>query len=519
MSMHTEHEKSTDAPSPPRIVLLDDDPMQVQLLENILAKENYQTIGYTDTQKALKKIAQFIPDLILLDLTMPEIDGFEVCRRLKANDATRHIPVIFVTASTDQATESRGFELGAVDYITKPYNPIITKARVRNHIELKQHRDSLALLVRERTAERDKSLQQFQDLVEKSMVGIAIIQEDEVVYQNPEIQRTVGNLAAAIREKDFGLIHPDHLAQLKLAYQNFSNGSTANAEADVQILSNKPSREDKQYKWVNCRASTFHYQGRETILINLVDITHTKALEKLLLNRNKMASLGRIAAGMAHEIRNPLTGITSYLYSLEQICESETVVPKDIDLMKEIIGQLKLASHKVEAVIKRVLDFSKPTIPQMAQVDINQCLTNVLQLTALTLSKAGIEVTTALNKKLPHCYGDMALIEQVFLNLVQNAGRALKRADGKKKIAVTSYTHDNHINITVSDSGPGVSMDIRDKIFDPFFTTSSDGSGIGLSIAQRIVTDHNGILAVTDGKLGGAHFIVTLPIEKRKYPR
>jgi PAS domain S-box-containing protein len=516
-SMHTQHEKSMGRQSPPKIFIVDDDPTQVRLLENILAKENYQTIGYTDNEKALEEISQFLPDLILLDLAMPKIDGFEVCSRLKADDMTRHIPVIFVTASTDKATESKGFELGAVDYITKPYDPIITKARVRNHIELKQHRDSLALLVRERTAERDKSLQQFQDLVEKSMVGIAIIQNGQAVYQNPEMKRTVGDLAATIRKKDVGLIHPDHLAQVKLAYQSILNGTTANAEADVRILSNEPSSE--QYKWVNCRASTFHYQGRETILVNLVDITHTKALEKLLLNRNKMASLGRIAAGMAHEIRNPLTGITSYLYSLEQICESKTVVPKDIELMKEIIGQLKLASHKVEAVIKRVLDFSKPTTPQMTEVDINQCLTNVLQLTALTLRKAGIEVTTSLSEKLPCCYGDMALIEQVFLNLIQNAGRALKRAEGKKKIAVTSYPRDKHINITISDSGCGVSKDIRDKIFDPFFTTRSDGSGIGLSIAQRIVTDHNGLLAVTDGKLGGADFIVTLPIEKRKYPR
>jgi signal transduction histidine kinase len=222
---------------------------------------------------------------------------------------------------------------------------------------------------------------------------------------------------------------------------------------------------------------------------------------------------------MAHEIRNPLTGITSYLYSLEQLCESKTVMPKDIDLMKEIVGQLKLASHKVEAVIKRVLDFSKPTAPQMVRVDINQCIANVLNLTAVTLRKAGIEVTTALSKKSPHCYGDMALLEQVLLNLIQNAGRAVKDGKGKKKIAVSTHAHDNHISIAVSDSGSGVPKDIQEKIFDPFFTTSSDGSGIGLSIAQRIVTDHNGLLTVEDGELGGAHFTITLPIEKRRYPR
>jgi signal transduction histidine kinase len=294
---------------------------------------------------------------------------------------------------------------------------------------------------------------------------------------------------------------------------------TFNMQVDVRILADEQTEAGKAYKWVNCRASTFNYQGREAILINLVDITHTKDLEKLLLNRNKMASLGRIASGMAHEIRNPLTGITSYLYSLDQICASKTVLPKDIELMQEIIDQLKQASHKVDAVIKRVLDFSKPTAPQMVKVDVNQCIDNVLNLTAVTMRKAGIEITTALADKLPNCYGDVTLIEQVILNLIQNAGRALREIKDNKKIAVSSYAHDNSISIAVSDSGPGVPKDLREKIFDPFFTNSPDGSGIGLSIAQRIVTDHSGSITVEESQLGGAHFTVTLPIEKRRYSR
>lgn len=517
--MNVESTKPMGALSTAKVLIVDDDPLQLQLLENILKKEQYDIIGYTDNVKAFKDIVRINPDLILLDLIMPEMDGFEMCRRLKADDRTRRIPVIFVTADSDRLTESEGFELGAVDYITKPFDDVVICARVRNHIELKRHRDSLELLIRERTAERDKSQQQFQDLVENSLVGIAIIQDDKVVYQNPELRRTVTDLPVKIQDKDFDFIHPDNLGQLKIAYQNLMNRSTANVEADVQILSNSQTGEDKAYKWVNCRASLFNYQGRETILINMVDITHTKKLEKLLLNRNKMSSLGRIASGMAHEIRNPLTGITSYLYTLDHICESKTVMPKDIDLMKEIIGQLKLASHKVEAVIKRALDFSKPTAPKMVRVDVNQCLTNVLGLTAVTMRKAGIEITTSLSKKCLHCYGDVNLIEQVILNLIQNAGQALKNVKGPKRVAVSSYAHDAYISIAVSDSGPGVPDSLREKIFDPFFTTSSEGSGIGLSIAQRIVTDHGGTLTVEKGALGGAHFTITLAIEKRNYSR
>jgi signal transduction histidine kinase/CheY-like chemotaxis protein len=503
----------------PKILIIDDDPIQIQLLANILKLENYEIIGYQDNIKALEDTPGIMPDLILLDLIMPHMDGFEICRKLKSNARTRDIPIIFVTATTDQTTESEGFKLGAVDYITKPFNPVVIQARIRTHIELKQHRDSLEQLLQERTAERDKSRQQFQDLVEKSLVGIAIVQNERLAYQNPELARIVPDLGEKILAKDFEFIHPEHLPQLLNIYQSFVDGQVNVVESDLRIASKGGGGRRADFKWFNCRACTFTYQGREAILINLVDITHTKELEKLLLNRNKMASLGRIASGMAHEIRNPLTGITSYLYTLEQLCDSKTLLPKDIALMREIVGQLKLASHKVDSVIKRVLDFSRPAAPRMALVDINQCLNNVINLTALTMRKAGIQVHTALSDNLPQCHGDMALMEQVFLNLTQNAARALKNVAGSKKIAISSYTVDKQIHIVVSDSGPGVPDELKDKIFDPFFTTNPDGSGIGLSIAQRIVTDHNGSLTVTSGKLGGAHFTVSLPIEKRKFPR
>jgi signal transduction histidine kinase len=290
-------------------------------------------------------------------------------------------------------------------------------------------------------------------------------------------------------------------------------------EADFRVMKESGDAATLQTIWINCRAAKFQYKEREAILVNVTDISHTKELERSLLLRNKMASLGRIASGMAHEIRNPLTGITSYLYTLEQLCELETLLPKDIALMGEIVGQLKLASHKVDTVIKRVLDFSRPTPPQMVRIDLNERLNNVLQLTAITLRKAGIKVTTNLSPSLPHCYGDVALLEQVFLNLVQNAAHAVEKSSAEKQIDIHSYALDNLVCAVISDSGPGVPASIKEKVFDPFFTTGSDGSGIGLSIAQRIITDHNGTLSLDDGPLGGARFSVSIPIEKRKLRR
>lgn len=502
-----------------RIVVIDDDRFQIQLLESILRQEGYEVIGYEDSREALDGVRLETPDLILTDLIMPGLDGFEVIRSLKADAQTRNIPVVLVTAKNDQQTESEGFDLGAVDYITKPLSAPVVKARVRAQLELKRHREALERLVQQRTAELDSSRRQFQDLVEESLVGIAIIQDRQVVYQNPECKRIIPDLRRGFADQDFSFVHAGDLLKIKQAYTGLAAQATQHIEADIRITVADKQGEADGVTWINCRAVQFTYQGRDAILVNIVDITHTKELEQLLLLRNKMASLGRIASGMAHEIRNPLTGITSYLYTLEQLCQLETLLPKDVSLMNEIVGQLKLASHKVDAVIKRVLDFSKPTAPQMIQIDINQCLNNVLQLTAVTLRKAGIQVNIDLAPDLSPCYGDVALIEQVFLNLIQNAASAVRSAEREKQIQVRSYVQSQQIHVTVADSGLGVPLDLREKIFDPFFTTRQDGSGIGLSIAQRIVTDHCGSLLVQDSDLGGALFTVVLPIEKRKFQR
>lgn len=518
MSPDDDYLSGNDNTPPPKILVVDDDKFQIQLIERILTQAQYEVVGYNDSSEALGNVHDIDPDLILLDLIMPDIDGFEMCRRLKSDENTKHIPIIFLTARKDQDTESKVFELGAVDYITKPYNPITVNVRIQNQLTLKRQRDALAFLVHQRTVERDKSQQQFQDLVEKQLVGIAIIKGNKAVYQNPELTRMVPDLAKRVAAQDFSFIHAGDHAQLIQSYQGLVDRNLLSFEADIRILHKEPST-DNGIKWINCRASVFNYQGEDAILVNLVDITHTKELEQLLLIRNKMASLGRVASGMAHEIRNPLTGITSYLYTLEQMCEQKTLLPKDIELMKQIVGQLKLASHKVDAVIKRVLDFSKPTAPRMVAININKCLNNILDLTAVTLRKAGIILETRLDENLPLCYGDIGLVEQVFLNLIQNASRAVKASPEDKKIDVATYVRDNQIQINVSDSGPGVPEDLKEKIFDPFFTTSSDGSGIGLSIAQRIIADHNGAIGVQTSKLGGAQFMVTLPIEKRKMKR
>jgi len=134
------------------ILVVDDAETHIDILVETLG-DDYDVVAAMDGESALESIESDLPDLILLDIVMPGMDGYQVCEKLKSEDRTRNIPIIFVTVLGEEEGEAKGFALGAVDYISKPFNPELVKARVRNHLELKDHRDHLGKLVEERTDE------------------------------------------------------------------------------------------------------------------------------------------------------------------------------------------------------------------------------------------------------------------------------------------------------------------------------------------------------------------------------
>jgi putative two-component system response regulator len=166
-----------------KILVVDDSPENVRLLVELL-KNEYEITVATSGEQALRRVeSDTLPDLILLDVIMPGIDGYEVCARLKERESTRTIPIIFLSSLDTEGNEARGLELGAVDYITKPISPSIVRARIRNHLELKNHRDRLEELVRERTRE----LEQTQAVTFMSLGTLAEFRDPET---GGHIQRT-----------------------------------------------------------------------------------------------------------------------------------------------------------------------------------------------------------------------------------------------------------------------------------------------------------------------------------------
>jgi len=364
--------------------------------------------------------------------------------------------------------------------------------------------------IRRYTAEQEMrdSESRFRSLVENSHTGIFIIQDDRIVYKNPEQERLFGPLPDNFNVTNFDKIYPDDVETVKDFYQSVSSGRFKELSIEYRFYSMGEERKEVSLSWVHVNASTIEYMGKKAILINMLDITRAKEMEALLGVKDKMTSLGHVAAGIAHEIRNPLSGINVLLDAIrERLSDVE-----NSQEFTELISHAKTAAGKIEGVIKRVLDFSKPSTPQLKPEDINSVIKEAVMLSSVAMRKTGVRISTALDETLPDIMIDRQQIEQVIMNLITNASEALKKSDKDKSINIATRLEQQSVIVVVSDSGPGISQPEAKKIFDPFYTTKSDGSGIGLSICQRIIADHKGTITVSQSVTGGAAFCIRIPV-------
>ena len=370
-----------------------------------------------------------------------------------------------------------------------------------NNLRLAKERDAARRSLR-------KSGKRFMDLVESSLTCISIIKNHRVIYQNASETGLFGPISNAFVPPDFLSVHPDDRPRVKMFYQKLLTGTEENRDMDYRFYPQDAPDVTQNMRWVYCRATEIDYDNSKAILVNLMDATEAKEVEHLIRIEEKMSSLGRVAAGIAHEIRNPLSGIYIYLNNLKKIYQTD---PQS-DKVYDILAKMQAASGKIESIIKRVMDFSKPSHPRFVLASLDQYIEEAIQLSSVALRKSNIVLEVDLADDLPSLHTDPQMIEEVILNLITNAMEAMKDMEVNKQIRISSEKTDKAIALCVADSGPGISPELHDKIFDPFYTTKTNSSGIGLSICHRIISDHGGTLNVGKSALGGAEFIIELPL-------
>ena len=359
-----------------------------------------------------------------------------------------------------------------------------------------------------------ESEKSFRDLVENALMGISIYQDGKIVYENSEQERIFGFIKHAATIRNFErLVHPNDIEKFRAVHSILQSGNFEGMDTDIRFYPGGRLDNKSDMKWVQFRASRIEYRGRDAVLINMMDITRARQLENVLNIEDKMTSLGRVAAGMAHEIRSPLSGINLLFANLKMIShEHDTIRGEMLGEIRTIVDKTMEASHKIESVVRRVLDFTRPSEIRKKPIDLNQPVEEAVKLSTVTLRKEGITVENRLLEEIPQCYADARLIEQVLLNLITNAIQAMNGCGHPKRLRISSAVEENHAVIRIADSGPGVPLTVWDKIFDPYFSTKSKGSGIGLSLSRRIIQDHQGVLEVAKSRWNGAEFIIRLPL-------
>jgi two-component system NtrC family sensor kinase len=242
-------------------------------------------------------------------------------------------------------------------------------------------------------------------------------------------------------------------------------------------------------------------------VISARDVTELKRLEEQLIQAEKLAAMGQMLAGVAHELNNPLTAI---LGVTELLRDSG-------DLQENTKRQLELThrqARRAARIVQNLLEFSRPAAPQKRPVDVNTLIERTLQLQDHSLRRNNVQVDFQPQSELPMVIGDANQLIQVFLNLISNAEYAIREVRETGRVQIRIGRIGGHISVTVQDDGVGVSPEALPKIFDPFYTTKrpGGGTGLGLSICMSIVREHGGSIDVETLPAGGTAFTVYLPI-------
>ncbi|MDH4139140.1 MAG: ATP-binding protein [Coriobacteriia bacterium] len=236
-------------------------------------------------------------------------------------------------------------------------------------------------------------------------------------------------------------------------------------------------------------------------VVTLEDVSEVKSLTEQLIRADRLAAMGELTAGVAHEVRNPLGIIRASVQLIEESDVGEQRVTEATDIIKQEIDRL-------DKVIKALLDFGRPSKPTFVRVDVEEVLRDVVLFTKRFAKQADVHIVEELTGDLPPVLADPDQLKQVFLNLVTNAVQVMEETGG----AITlSTSHDeDYVHVTVSDTGPGIAAGVKGKVFDPFYSTRAEGTGLGLTIVHRIVDAHDGHIEVESGP-DGTKFRVSLP--------
>jgi len=551
----------------PVILVVDDDMNNLTVVRDCLTGFNLTVLVAEDGESAVSRADYAKPDLILLDIMMPGIDGYSTCRRLKQQESTRDIPVIFMSALSETEHKVQGLEAGAVDYVTKPFQQDELLARVGVHLSLrdltrrlKEANELLEERVEARTIDLAIANRELEDEIAERQAAQEQLQEQAILLEEKveelqlahEALRTSEQKFRAIFDQTFqliGLATPEGIMlEVNQTALNFCGASESEVlnkpfwetlwwtssdglrERARNAVQQAAAGEFVRFE-AACQApdgSTRYIdfslkpiidaEGKVVMLIpEGRDITSYKRLEEQLRQSQKMEAIGTLAGGVAHDFNNILTAIMGFGSILRAKLENSPLAHYTDDILA--------AADKASKLTHSLLTFSRKQIMETRPEEINAIVRTIDNILRRVIGE-DVELHCSFASEELVIMADCGQIEQVLMNLAVNARDAMPRGGilGIKTECIeltegmlgTVLKPGAYARISVSDTGGGIDDVTRERIFEPFFTTKEvgKGTGLGLSIVYGIIKQHGGEINVYSEPGKGTCFKIYLPLVK-----
>ena len=519
------------------VLVVDDEPGIAALCKRILSRAGYDVTSLTDPRVAIEHLQTQRFDLLVVDIRMPEVDGFDVISR--AQMVQPDIAVLVMTGFGTVETAIRALRQGVDGLLLKPFE--------KSDELLSSVRQVLTDNQRKRDTARMQALRPLFNVTEtlfsetdrdKLLDLIVTAIRDHLHCSNVAYYQVEKGNVSIVAQRGRVLHVEDENFATQLIKRVDADGNpivinaTGPGEADAQSLlstlglgsailipiarSNLHSvlfaaRDASGMPFRGADLEMFFVLARQAVVAmenaRLYEdlrsyVRQVEDSQQALLRVEKMAAAGRLTASIAHEVNNPLQSVQNCLH----LAGHENVSPEK---RKEYFELAKKELDRLMKTMQRMLDFYRPGAAKVEQVDLLELLQHVLSLTSQQLGQKHIEVKTDLPAALPVIYAVSSQIQQIFFNLILNS---LDAMPGGGELNIRAGAVKNGVEMIFEDNGPGIPQERRENIFEPFFSTKEGGTGLGLTVSYNIVTAHGGTLDLIPGRGPGACFRLFLPM-------
>ncbi|HTA21063.1 MAG TPA: ATP-binding protein [Polyangia bacterium] len=456
------------------VLIVDDDDALAENIAEIVQSLDVETMIAPDRRTALALAAEHDFDVALIDVRLPDGDGLSLLAPLRARSP--FVQSVMVTGDAAVEGAIAAVRVAAFAYVLKPASPPDLLDTVRRALE-----QSALLRERERLrVELERSEHRHREVVESIPSFVTALDgEGRILTWNRQLEKTTGYL----REEMLG-----------------TDGRKLVGDDDRPRSLPVKAGGNRKVRWN--RAVIENADGRRIIYAVGVDVTDEQEMLRRLLRSERLAAVGTMAAGLAHEVRNPLNSASLQLTVLERrLARGEG--PAEV---LPIAGIIKSEIDRLDRLVRDFLAFSQPRPLDVKAVDVATLLSGIAALIAPVAEAAKVTLATDVAPLLPPIAGDGERLRQVLLNLTRNAVEAMQASGGT--LTLRARTDADAIELDVEDDGPGFAEDL--PVFDAFFTTKEQGTGLGLSLVHRIITDHGGTIRV-QSRPGRTCFTLRLP--------